>query len=525
MKFIYLLIVSATILVCSAAYFSVTGFAQLFSGAFISIVILISGLEFAKLTVTSFLYRYWDSVSKIFKVYLLIVVATLMIITSAGIYGFLSAAYSVTVNELSKIEGVNNLYEKKIEIIQNNVNNIKSVIKSKNERMTMLVSLRANQESRIDTLYKKGMIKSVRRTEDMINNANYEINNTNKIVDSLNNVMSHQLDSVSKIDLKMLELKSNVINGDIGPLKYIATLTGKSIDSVVNFFILLLVFISDPLSACLVIASNKVLLENKNKEKPIKQIEQIKKQIMTKREIILKNYLKICKEANESEIIFDSFKIHPHYHEVLEHLSKDLGKEHLKLIQKNNAWLLSTYSKEILQNDLYGSPVKEDFGVIKCSPTTLQYVSVISNLIDKFKSLDKFKIVEIGGGYGGQCKLIQDMFDIESYTIIDLAEVLLLQEKYLRKLDSFESVYLISNSELSKASVEYDLAISNYALTEVSFEDQDKYVKEVLLNCKHGYITGNQPLSSIALLIAKFPTFKVEKDIKGERDENYLITW
>ena len=118
LKFLYLLIVSTSILVGSAAYFSVVGFSTLFAGSFVSVVILISGLELAKLVVTSFLYKYWNDVSTILKSYMLIAIVTLMIITSAGIYGFLSSAYSITSDKMSLIDGHISIYEKKKEVIQ-----------------------------------------------------------------------------------------------------------------------------------------------------------------------------------------------------------------------------------------------------------------------------------------------------------------------------------------------------------------------------------------------------------------------
>lgn len=263
LKFVHLLALSAAILVCSAGYFSVTGFAKLFSGATLSIIILISGLELAKLVVTSFLYRYWNNISLSFKGYLLIAVTVLMIITSAGIYGFLSSAYSVTSDKLSKIDGNIKLFDNKKQSLVNYSDRIKNNIEEKNKRSQSLVVLRVNQESRLDTLYKKGLIQSAKRTEQIIKEANDEIVEINKTNDSLNRVIQTVLDSVGRIDIKILSLNDNDVKGDIGPLKYIASLTHKSIDEVVNFFILLLVFISDPLAVCLVIATNKILLDEK----------------------------------------------------------------------------------------------------------------------------------------------------------------------------------------------------------------------------------------------------------------------
>lgn len=263
-KFAYLLAFSASILVCIAAYFSITGFAKLFSGAFYEMLVMVSGLELAKLVVTSFLYRYWEKISKVFRTYLLIAISILMIITSAGVYGFLSSAYSITSDKLGQTDSNIEIYEKKKESMNDVNNRIKSIIDSKNNRINTLTQLRTTQESRIDTLYKKNLITSARKTEQIIKESNAEIEKNNKQIDSLNTIVQAALDSSNRIDLKILELKGSDIQGEVGPLKYISRLTNSSMETVVNFFILLLVFVCDPLAVCLVIATNKVLLESKD---------------------------------------------------------------------------------------------------------------------------------------------------------------------------------------------------------------------------------------------------------------------
>ena len=85
--------ISALLVAGSAAFFSVFGLSRLFSGAFFSVIIMAGSLEFAKLVAASFLYRYWNDINRILKAYLMIGVGTLVLITSAGIFGYLSNAY------------------------------------------------------------------------------------------------------------------------------------------------------------------------------------------------------------------------------------------------------------------------------------------------------------------------------------------------------------------------------------------------------------------------------------------------
>ena len=85
--------ISALFVAVIAALFSIMGIGMLFSGAFISAVLMASALEFGKLTATTFLYRYWNKTSVWLRSYLIVAIFSLMAITSLGVFGWLSAAY------------------------------------------------------------------------------------------------------------------------------------------------------------------------------------------------------------------------------------------------------------------------------------------------------------------------------------------------------------------------------------------------------------------------------------------------
>ena len=91
--FQYVVGLSALLVAGSAAYYSVFGLSKLFSGAMFAVVVMAGSLEFAKLVSASFLYRYWDRVNKVLKIYMTVGVVVLVFVTSAGIFGFLSNAY------------------------------------------------------------------------------------------------------------------------------------------------------------------------------------------------------------------------------------------------------------------------------------------------------------------------------------------------------------------------------------------------------------------------------------------------
>ena len=138
-----------------------------------------------------------------------------------------------------------------------------------------------------------------------------------------------------------------------------------------------------------------------------------------------------------------------------------------------------------------------------------QYLTVMKRLVNLFGSLDNFRICEIGGGYGGQAKVILDNYKPSCYHMIDLPEPLALQRRYL---DGYP-VELFSEQTGQK----YDLVISNYAISEIP--DNKLYIDEVLRKSVHGYITCNTDLVKLDWPHQRYP------DIEGERKTNYILVW
>lgn len=276
-KYIYPILValSALSLAGAAAFFSVTGLSKLFSGAKVEVIIMASALELAKIVTASFLHRYWSVLKWQMKTYLTMGVITVMIITSAGIYGFLSNAYSTTSGKLQNIDAQVQLVEQKKAIVSLDINRLQENKTMKSDRVKSLISLRANQESRLDSLYSRRQNSSAKRVEQQIEQANKDIASSNVEIDSLNSQIQRKSTETSKFDMEILDLKTNDTNGEVGPLKYIAKLTGKDMDSVVNFFILLLIFVFDPLAISLVIATNIAIEREFGKKEEPKEPEPI----------------------------------------------------------------------------------------------------------------------------------------------------------------------------------------------------------------------------------------------------------
>lgn len=259
----------AIILAGTAAYFSVLGLSQLFAGAALAVIIMASVLEVGKIVITTALHTYWNDLNKTLKIYLTVAVTILMIITSAGIYGFLSNAYQKTANELEIHDGEINILITKKEAFQSTIDENKKLIADKVNEKEETGNRLNKRINNID--FTKG--GQSRRADIATNEGNKRLGVIGGEIDVLNVKNSSLLDSVNKYNIMVLELKSgSKIAGEVGPLKYISELTGTPMANIVNYLILLLIFVFDPLAIALVLATNRIF-ELNGKKTPIEPIE------------------------------------------------------------------------------------------------------------------------------------------------------------------------------------------------------------------------------------------------------------
>lgn len=200
-------------------------------------------------------------------------------------------------------------------------------------------------------------------------------------------------------------------------------------------------------------------------------------------------YPQFCLQASNDLRVFDTFRRNPIYNEILEHVSEEQGRVYLEHIKRDSDIL-----KEIdafKKNDWFGSPIIFKYEPIgKISPTTLRYIKVLSDLKNIFGSLDGFDICEIGVGYGGQCRVIDCYFSLETYCLVDIQPALMLAQRFL---DNYKFRSILSFKTMGEIErTNYDLLISNYAFSELHREIQDIYLEKVILNAKRGYITHNE---------------------------------
>ena len=234
-KYFYIWIgLSALLIAGSAAAFSVYGLAKLFSGAFLSVVVMAGSLELGKLVTASFLYRYWNVINYFQKVYMTIATLVLVFITSAGIFGYLSNAYQGATLEFEKQSTELIAVEERIEQLEED----KVFLK---EELSIAIS-------ELPDNYITAKRKLREQYNPQILMVNEEILDYKK----------------TRADLEIQLVSTGV---DVGPAIYLARTLGTDIDTVVKFFIFILIFVFDPLAVMLVIAYNQVLLERKPKEK------------------------------------------------------------------------------------------------------------------------------------------------------------------------------------------------------------------------------------------------------------------
>lgn len=276
MKFRTLLLgLSALFIAGAAAFFSVTGLSKLFAGASTAVILMASSLEFAKLISAGFLYNYWDKINKALRTYLLVGVGVLILITSAGIYGFLTSAYQTTADQLG-------ILDKQTEVVQLKKNRFQ-------EQLDGYVSERTQLNQSISEL-SKGLSNNVVQYTDARGNLITSTSSANRKAlesqlndfkiqrDNVSKKIEVLTDSVGKLDIQIIEVQSgNELAAEVGPLKYMAEITGRPMNTIVNWFALLIIFVFDPLAVSLVIAFNTALKIDKG--------EDDKKKVVQKREL------------------------------------------------------------------------------------------------------------------------------------------------------------------------------------------------------------------------------------------------
>ena len=262
--FPFIIATSALSVSASAAFYSVSGLSKLFAGASLEVIIMAGSLEVAKLVIASLLYQYRKTIPRLLKIYLTTAAVVLVLITSMGIYGFLSAAYQETANKAGNIDAQIALVEVKRDNVKEQLAVYNEEKSSINEAVTELrsglsnntIQYRDKETGQIITTTSSSTRRALEKQLDQAVARQTEINSK---VDNLN-------EQLFEYETEIVEIKTgNDLAGELGPLKYLSGLTGTPMDKIINILLLTIIFVFDPLAISLVIAANYAFEQLKEK--------------------------------------------------------------------------------------------------------------------------------------------------------------------------------------------------------------------------------------------------------------------
>lgn len=254
MFFIALLILATTAIAGAAAYFSVYGLAYTFSGVFWSVVAMGASLEAGKLIAASYLYRYWHKTHVLLRTYLMLGVAALMLMTSVGIFGYLSSGYQQDVLPLKqKTEQVQLLEEEKVRML---------------DRKRQIDGIMAGSVT----------VSTVEGSKGIDRNAVRALRETTRARESLvKQYKAEQKDvtqRVKELDTELLTLKQELIKVEahIGPITYIAKAFNQPTDDATKWLIFLIIFAFDPMAVALTLAVNTAMRIRQEEKEGVEKV-------------------------------------------------------------------------------------------------------------------------------------------------------------------------------------------------------------------------------------------------------------
>jgi len=282
-KFPWLLAFSAIFIALCAACFSVYGIATLFAGATISVIIMGTSLEIGKLVGVTFLYRYWSKTKAYLKAYLSIAVIMLMVITSLGIFGYLSAAY-----QKSSIEfGVT---QERIKTTEQQKSYFQDNISAANKRIETLSKIRDSQQMQLSMIQTNDMlVRNPISFKSTFQSISDQISDTEKNIKDESTKIQTAIEDVRKIDEQVNQLKLGTAEKkDVQTFKFVADALGLPLDTVARWFILMIIFVFDPLAIGLILAYN-VAVYRKEDDSVYDVPIPIKSTLESPKEIVINN--------------------------------------------------------------------------------------------------------------------------------------------------------------------------------------------------------------------------------------------
>ncbi|MCP4528660.1 MAG: hypothetical protein GY833_22500 [Aestuariibacter sp.] len=222
MGLILVLIIASFAIASSAAYFSVIGLAAMFSAAYWPVVVMGSSLELGKLVAASFVYRTWKTTGILMKTYLISAIFVLMLITSLGIFGFLSQGYGESTQKLQEVTYTIEVKQKEVMQVDERLEQInKTIADVPPQYITKRMELKADYAAEVSDLEQK------RRDLQATMNA--------------------------------LQKQKMEADAHVGPIIYVAEMFGVGVQDAVKFFIFALIIVFDPMAVILTLATNHAI--------------------------------------------------------------------------------------------------------------------------------------------------------------------------------------------------------------------------------------------------------------------------
>ena len=253
--FPFIIAISALSVSGSAAFYSVYGLSKLFAGATVEVIIMAGSLEVAKLVIASLLYQYWDTINKLLRTYLTIAATILVLITSMGIYGFLSAAYQETYQTLLINENRIEFLDNKAKFYEDDITRYDKELEQILDNISTLSNAKSVSIQVKDTSVAGGVRNTISTVDLRLAQDRLRVEENNRKDVYLRRSIA--ADSLQKYKFEILELQNNSdVAGELGPLKYLAGLTDTPMDRIINILLLVIIFVFDPLAIALVVAAN-----------------------------------------------------------------------------------------------------------------------------------------------------------------------------------------------------------------------------------------------------------------------------
>jgi hypothetical protein len=234
-----------------------------------------------------------------------------------------------------------------------------------------------------------------------------------------------------------------------------------------------------------------------------------------------------------SDSKFKKFRRIYDYREILEHVSRGQGFKYLEKIE-NYSDITDSFSEMVLRNDSIGKPrVYKYYEGFHASPTTLRYISVGLEIRNIFGEELAGRFAEIGAGYGGQCSVLFELFDVDEYLVYDLPIVQKLISKYLTGIECLKNVKMSQPHKISAEPI--DFLISNYAFSELPRAIQLDYLDKVISRANSGYMIMNSGMhNETGRSLGKLSYKEIQKFLPNSHllvekplssPDNYIIVW